>query len=217
MSGPDSQSARLLDVAALTFARLGYAGASVRIIAEAADMNAAMVAYYFDSKEGLFRAILKALDSRIRERLAWAEKSAAPGPARKEARQRAYWNCVVVENPAFIHLVWSQALLAGNGFPHEDCRALASEHADLVDAPEAFQTLAVEMLSEPVPLMDRPEQERQALADKLSPSPGRRSPRNARQTSSSPRSAVVEAPIAPEPSPPPQKPEGDDFLDGFLD
>lgn len=47
----------ILNVAEEAFAAGGYAGTSLREIAERADVNSALVQYYFGSKEGLFGAI----------------------------------------------------------------------------------------------------------------------------------------------------------------
>jgi AcrR family transcriptional regulator len=47
---------RLLDAAALLFARHGYAAVSIRDIAAEAAVNSASIAYYFGGKEGLLAA-----------------------------------------------------------------------------------------------------------------------------------------------------------------
>jgi len=49
---------RILDAAEHVFARAGYAGARTKEIADAAGVTKAMIHYYFDSKEQLFRAVL---------------------------------------------------------------------------------------------------------------------------------------------------------------
>lgn len=49
---------RILDAAADLFAEAGYAGASVKQIAERAAVTGAMIHYYFQSKENLYRAVL---------------------------------------------------------------------------------------------------------------------------------------------------------------
>jgi TetR/AcrR family transcriptional regulator len=50
--------ARVLDAAELVFAQLGFNGARTQEIAEAAGVTKAMIHYYFDSKERLYRAVL---------------------------------------------------------------------------------------------------------------------------------------------------------------
>lgn len=49
---------RLMDAASEEFARRGYAGARIRNIVGAAQVNLASVNYYFGGKEGLYRATL---------------------------------------------------------------------------------------------------------------------------------------------------------------
>ena len=49
----------ILDVAEKVFAELGYDGASTRLISGEANVNMAMLNYYFGSKEGVFLAIFE--------------------------------------------------------------------------------------------------------------------------------------------------------------
>lgn len=49
----------ILDVAERLFAENGYAGTSLRDISEGADVNQALIPYYFESKKGLFEAVFK--------------------------------------------------------------------------------------------------------------------------------------------------------------
>ena len=53
---------RLLDAAARIFAERGYAAASIRAIAAAANVNNAAISYHFHGKEELYRAVLHMLD-----------------------------------------------------------------------------------------------------------------------------------------------------------
>lgn len=48
----------ILNAAERAFAELGYGGASMRAITRDADVNQAMISYYFGSKEGLFTAVI---------------------------------------------------------------------------------------------------------------------------------------------------------------
>lgn len=54
-----SKKVRILKEAAQLFAAHGYAGASIRQIATAADVNVSMIAYYFQGKEGLYRSVVE--------------------------------------------------------------------------------------------------------------------------------------------------------------
>lgn len=54
----DSRAA-ILDSAEAAFAELGYGGASIRAIARDADVNQAMVHYYYQNKDQLFTAVIE--------------------------------------------------------------------------------------------------------------------------------------------------------------
>lgn len=54
----DSRSA-ILDSAEVAFAELGYGGASIRAIARDANVNQAMVHYYYQNKDQLFTAVIE--------------------------------------------------------------------------------------------------------------------------------------------------------------
>ncbi len=74
-SSPPSRSGesrdQLLRAAKKVFAEQGYAGATVKEIAEAAGMNISLVSYHFGGKEGLFRTCLEEFG---RDRLSAAER-----------------------------------------------------------------------------------------------------------------------------------------------
>ncbi|SNY45658.1 TetR/AcrR family transcriptional regulator [Paractinoplanes atraurantiacus] len=54
---PERTRQKILDAAAAEFAQHGYAGARIRAIAERAGVNQQLLSYYFDGKQGLFRAM----------------------------------------------------------------------------------------------------------------------------------------------------------------
>lgn len=89
-SGPSDTRQRILDAARAGFSDRGYARTSLRSIARDADVDHALVSYYFGSKEGLFKAVAElvftpaeVLDSVIarapRERLAQTLLEAVTG------------------------------------------------------------------------------------------------------------------------------------------
>jgi TetR/AcrR family transcriptional regulator len=69
---------RILAAAAVEFAARGYAGARVDQIARRARVNKAMLYYHFQSKQGLYRALLRDTFSRAGERLQAIAASSAP-------------------------------------------------------------------------------------------------------------------------------------------
>ncbi len=58
---------RILDAAEQAFADGGHAGARVNAIAKAAGVNKAMLYYYFESKEGLYGAVLERVFDQVTE------------------------------------------------------------------------------------------------------------------------------------------------------
>src|SRR5687767_9917324 len=66
-----SSKEALLEAAAEVFARQGYDGATVKQLAEAAGVNVSLVSYYFNGKEGLYRAVIETFG---RGRLTAAER-----------------------------------------------------------------------------------------------------------------------------------------------
>ena len=61
----------LMDAAKKVFAERGYAGATVKEIAEEAGVNISLVSYHFDGKDGLYRTCLEQFGE---ERLAFGQK-----------------------------------------------------------------------------------------------------------------------------------------------
>jgi len=71
-AGGDGEAVRaaLLQTARRLFAERGYQAVSVRALAAAAGVNAAMIHYYFGNKEGLYLAVLREVLAPTLERLA---------------------------------------------------------------------------------------------------------------------------------------------------
>ncbi len=57
----DATRERILDAALPLFAEHGFAGTSVRRVADAAEVNVATLAYHFGDKDGLYRAVVERL------------------------------------------------------------------------------------------------------------------------------------------------------------
>ena len=58
---------RILEVALPLFAEHGYAGTSIRRIAQASDVNVATLAYHFSDKEGLYTEVVQRLHAELAE------------------------------------------------------------------------------------------------------------------------------------------------------
>jgi AcrR family transcriptional regulator len=106
---PEQTRARILAAAKAEFARVGLGGARVDRIAALAGANKRMLYYYFDSKDGLFRAVLEATYEHIRE----SEKALhldEVAPADAIARLVAFtWN-YYLQHPEFLSLLNSANL-----------------------------------------------------------------------------------------------------------
>jgi AcrR family transcriptional regulator len=93
MASTDTKE-RILDAAEAVFAEQGYAGASLRAITGAAEVNLAAVHYHFGSKEGLYRAVFQRRIepvNRVRlERLDELERVARGGRVPLEKVVRAF-------------------------------------------------------------------------------------------------------------------------------
>ena len=55
---PERTKAEILEVASETFAELGYSGTSIEVLADKMNVSKRMIYYYFENKEGLYRAVL---------------------------------------------------------------------------------------------------------------------------------------------------------------
>ena len=60
---------QIIHAALELFGKQGYEGTSIRDICQEANVNLAMVNYYFGSKEGLFAAMIERKASAIKDRL----------------------------------------------------------------------------------------------------------------------------------------------------
>ncbi|MGK5557843.1 TetR/AcrR family transcriptional regulator [Actinomadura kijaniata] len=74
----DSGRERILDAATRLFADLGYDGASTRLIAEAAGLNIATVAYHVGGKRDLYLAVMERAHQRERSALEAAVAELTP-------------------------------------------------------------------------------------------------------------------------------------------
>jgi AcrR family transcriptional regulator len=90
-TGPTRQ--KLIAAAIRSFGQKGYDGASIREIAEAAQVNIAGIAYHFGGKEQLYRACLQHITETIRSGLSEAApmasvESMSPAQARQALKDR---------------------------------------------------------------------------------------------------------------------------------
>ena len=92
MSGGGRSGAKtrdgVLDVALPLFARHGFAGTSIRMVAREAKVNVATLAYHFGDKRGLYQAVLERLYVEVRQAMASMELTiSAPLSGSRGARR----------------------------------------------------------------------------------------------------------------------------------
>src|SRR5689334_11247838 len=69
-----TQKEKILEAAEILFAEHGYEGTSIRQLAKKAEVNIAMISYYFGSKEKLFEELVEHRSSILREKLKGVNK-----------------------------------------------------------------------------------------------------------------------------------------------
>ena len=109
-SGPEARE-RILEEGARLFAEKGFTPATVRDIAAAADVNLALIHYYFGNKEGLYRAIFEENIAAVRRVL---EDASAEGTGRERLERfvRAYAHFLCT-HPYFARIIQQEILSAG--------------------------------------------------------------------------------------------------------
>jgi TetR/AcrR family transcriptional regulator len=102
---PERTRQRILEAAAAEFGAHGFAGARIRAIAARAGVNQQLVSYYFDGKEGLYRAMTRQWQERRQE-------LAPPGTPLPEQLRR--YALEVLRSPAGVRVfAWSGLQYAG--------------------------------------------------------------------------------------------------------
>jgi TetR/AcrR family transcriptional regulator, regulator of cefoperazone and chloramphenicol sensitivity len=91
--GEDTRT-KLLEAATKLFSELGFHGVSTREIAEAARATLPSIQHHFQSKEGLYRAVLLEIAAQMREKLAPASKRAFRVLAEKNATREQQLNAL---------------------------------------------------------------------------------------------------------------------------
>lgn len=99
---------KLIEIAAPLFAAKGFAAVSVRELTVAAQVNVSAISYYFNGKEGLYRAVLKEQLDPIMQALELAKSHECSSPAE---RLEFYANQIVhvhLQRPFLSHLISSE-------------------------------------------------------------------------------------------------------------
>lgn len=96
----DNTKQKILKAASALFAEKGYEGVAIRAICAASDVSLPMIAYYFQNKAGLYRAVLEDLTASFNRELEAVDLDRVPAPLKLrrylEAAVRAH-----MKNPLF--------------------------------------------------------------------------------------------------------------------
>lgn len=100
---------QILDAAMEEFAKHGLSGARIEAIAKGASVTTAMIYYYFESKEGLYQAVLQRLASQMDD---WMPKVNLDSLPPEEALKQLMQGYIAYEatNPYFGKILWQEAL-----------------------------------------------------------------------------------------------------------
>jgi TetR/AcrR family transcriptional regulator len=115
---PEESRQSILKAALAEFSSQGIAGARTDAIAEAAGVNKALLYYYFEDKEGLYRATLEQVYSGLFERQRMVLNT--PGNAMDKLVKYALTHFdYIAENPPYSRLMQGEMMRAGTGkSPH---------------------------------------------------------------------------------------------------
>jgi AcrR family transcriptional regulator len=127
--GPDSR-ARLVSSATEEFAAHGLAGASLERIARNARLTKAMIYYHFESKDALYREIIRCTFETVGARVAAIRAASAPAPDKLLAFVTAFVE-EAVQRPHVPRMVMREMSESGRHFDRDTARAW-------VTVPEAF-------------------------------------------------------------------------------
>lgn len=100
---------QILDAAMEEFAKHGLSGARTEAIAKGASVTTAMIYYYFESKEGLYQAVLQRLACDIHNWMPQLNLDSLPS---EEALKQLMQGYIAYEatNPYFGKILWQEAI-----------------------------------------------------------------------------------------------------------
>ncbi len=115
------------------FAEKGFDSASVRDIAQRAEVNVAMISYYFGSKEKLLEAIFMNNTQFMKNKIAAIIHSKAHGPFEKLDQLIETYVSVIVENRDFHRLMMREQVLIKEGPLYSSIRDMKRQNRNLIE------------------------------------------------------------------------------------
>lgn len=116
--------ARILEAAESLFAARGFTGAAVRDIAAAAQVNPAMIHYYFGNKESLYRAILESAAAKVRSLL--IETAASDSTRERLTRFVDSYAAYILSHQNLARILFREMLAGG-----KHIKAIAQKYASV--------------------------------------------------------------------------------------
>jgi len=132
---PDRTRANIMEVATHEFSEKGLSGARIDEIAERTQTSKRMIYYYFESKEGLYRAVLEDCYRRIRTIVSTLDLKAKP-PMEALAQLVRFTFDYQLANPDFIRMVMVENIHHG-----EHIAQIPSLHSDNAEAIDALRDI----------------------------------------------------------------------------
>lgn len=103
---------KILEAAESLFAERGFTGTAIRDIAAKAQVNGAMIHYYFGNKEGLYQAVLGALALKVRD--TFGEIASSDGSTRDRLIPLVEaFASYVLSHPNFTRILYRELLTGG--------------------------------------------------------------------------------------------------------
>ncbi|MFA6056875.1 MAG: TetR/AcrR family transcriptional regulator [Taibaiella sp.] len=124
---------QIMDKALEVFAEKGFDSASVRDIAQRADVNVAMISYYFGSKEKLLEAIFMNHTGSMRGKIETILHSKAYGPLEKVDLLIDTYINVIIENRSFHRLMMREQVLIKEGPLYQYLRDMKRQNRGMIE------------------------------------------------------------------------------------
>ena len=112
-----STEEKIKEAARVVFTRKGYAATKVRDIAAEADINLALVNYYFRSKEKLFQLIMDETIKKLFDRIQNIINDESSAITEKVERVVDYYISLLIENPDFPFFIVNEVMSGSNKLP----------------------------------------------------------------------------------------------------
>jgi AcrR family transcriptional regulator len=114
----------IMDVAVTLFAEKGYEGTSIRDLAHQADVNIAMINYYFGSKENLFVSLLEAKVRFMRDKIEAVQNNPSLSELDKINQIIDGYIDRFLSQPAFHRVLQQELLVSNREMLHQNVTAL---------------------------------------------------------------------------------------------